>query len=150
MRLILTLTIALICSKSYSQKFDTRFDWLVGKWEAKTKEGKFYEYWDKTALFTIEAKGGELVKKDTVFKELLTLIKINEHWCYVPTVGKQDPIIFALKESKNNKFVFENKEHDFPQRIIYELIDPTHFNARVEGKMNGKEMVEEYKMEKMK
>lgn len=130
--------------------FDTRFDWLVGKWEAKTKEGMVYEYWDKTALFTLEAKGGELVRGDTVFKELVTLIKINEYWCYIPIVGKQNPIIFTLRESNTTKFIFENKEHDFPQKITYERIDSLHFNARVEGKINGKEMQEEYKMTKVK
>ena len=26
---------------------DTTFNWLIGKWEAQTKEGKFFEYWSK-------------------------------------------------------------------------------------------------------
>lgn len=150
MKTIVGLILVLIGFNCQAQNFDKRFDWLAGKWEAKTKDGKFFEYWDKTALFTLEAKGGEVVKKDTVFKELLTLIKINDYWCYIPIVGKQDPIIFTLKESKNNLFVFENKEHDFPQKITYEFIDALHFNAKVEGKMNGKEMLEEYKFEKVK
>lgn len=128
---------------------DTTFNWLIGKWEAQTKEGKFFEYWSKTDC-VLEAKGGELVKKDTVFKEYLTLTKIKDYWCYIPVVGKQQPIAFALKEWKNRIFIFENKEHDFPQQIIYEYIDKDHFNARVEGKMDGKPMKELYELKRVK
>lgn len=151
MRNIVTLMVFLISFKNHSQiSFDKRFDWLVGKWEASTKNGKFFENWDKTALFTLEAKGGELVNQDTVFKELITLIKINEHWCYIPIVGKQDPVIFNLKESNNHAFVFVNKEHDFPKRIIYEFIDSLNFKARVEGEIKGILQSEEYVMKKVK
>ncbi|MDZ4664587.1 MAG: DUF6265 family protein [Bacteroidota bacterium] len=127
---------------------DTTFNWLVGKWEAQTKEGKFFEYWSASDCM-LEAQGGELVKKDTVFKEWLTLTKIKNYWCYIPIVGKQAPIVFALKESKNRIFIFENKEHDFPQQIIYEFINANHFKARVEGKMKGKEMKELYEMKRV-
>ena len=47
---------------------DTTFNWLVGKWEAQTKEGKFFEYWSASDCM-LEAQGGELVKKNTVFKK---------------------------------------------------------------------------------
>lgn len=132
-----------------AQVSDTTFNWLVGKWEAQTKEGKFFEYWTKTDC-KLEARGGELVKKDTVFKEYLTLIKINNYWCYIPVVGKQAPIAFALKEGKNRIFMFENKEHDFPQQIIYEYIDKDHFKARVEGKMKGEVVKEMYDLKRVK
>lgn len=128
---------------------DTTFNWLIGKWEAQTKEGKFFEYWSK-ADCKLEAQGGELLKKDTVFKEYLTLTKVGNYWCYLPVVGKQQPIAFTLKEWKNRIFVFENKEHDFPQQIIYEYIDKDHFKARVEGTMKGKLIKEVYNMERIK
>ncbi len=135
---------------------DTTFNWLIGKWEAQTKEGKFFEYWSK-ANCMLEARAGELVKKDTVFKEYLSLTKIKNYWCYIPVVGKQAPIAFTLKEilpadkaGKNWMFIFENREHDFPQRIIYEYISLDHFKAKVEGILHDQEMKEEYDLKRIK
>ncbi len=147
-KLVFLLAFGFTCSKGQVSN-DTTFNWLVGNWEAQTKDGKFFEYWSKGDC-VLEAQGGELVKKDTVFKEWLTLTKIKNYWCYIPVVGKQAPIAFALKEIKNRVYVFENKEHDFPQQIIYEYINPDHFKARVEGKMNGKEVKELYEMKRIK
>lgn len=149
MKKLIIITIIGISACKAQVGNDTTFNWLVGKWEAQTKEGKFFEYWSKENCM-LEAQGGELVKRDTVFKEWLTLTKIKNYWCYVPVVGKQAPIAFTLKESKGSTFIFENKEHDFPQQIIYEYIDKDHFKARVEGKMNGKEVKELYEMKRMK
>jgi hypothetical protein len=147
-KLIFVLCLGFTASKAQVSG-DTTFNWLMGKWEAQTKDGKFFEYWSKADCM-LEAQGGELVKKDTVFKEYLTLTKIKNYWCYIPVVGKQAPIAFALKEHNNRVFTFENKEHDFPQQIIYEYIDKDHFKARVEGKIDGKPVKELYDMKRIK
>ncbi len=39
---------------------------------------------------------------------------------------------------EDGKVVFENPEHDFPQRIIYERGDEGSLGARIEGIQNGK------------
>ena len=46
---------------------------------------------------------------------------------------------FKLKTLTGNEFVFENIEHDFPQRIIYRL-NGNSMVARIEGTQNGKFM----------
>ena len=130
---------------------DWNFNWLIGQWEAKTKSGKFYETWKKSSDHcALEAMGGELSKSDTVFTEQLCLIKISNYWVYVAVVGKQPPVLFTLMAQTDNKFIFENEEHDFPKRIIYEYIDSLNFKARVEGKVKGKPESEEYVMKKVK
>ena len=44
---------------------------------------------------------------------------------------------FKLIRSTLNEVVFENKEHDFPQRVIYKLKGKT-LTGRIEGNNNGK------------
>ena len=44
---------------------------------------------------------------------------------------------FKLKTWSANEFVFENPEHDFPQRILYK-INGDSLAARIEGTRNGK------------
>ena len=50
---------------------------------------------------------------------------------------------FPLKSITDTKVVFENPQHDFPQRIIY-WREGAKLCARVEGTMNGKAAGEEW------
>jgi hypothetical protein len=45
---------------------------------------------------------------------------------------------FRLKTSAMNELVFENPDHDFPQRVMYRASGPDSLNARIEGTQNGK------------
>ncbi|HPF26998.1 MAG TPA: DUF6265 family protein [Steroidobacteraceae bacterium] len=51
--------------------------------------------------------------------------------------GGEDPTEFKLTSSAPRRALFENPEHDFPQRIHYERVDDT-LRARVEGSADGK------------
>jgi hypothetical protein len=69
-------------------------------------------------------------------------LKQNEQGIfYIPIVQEQNnkkPVSFKMTESDKATFTFENKEHDFPQRIIYRIINPDSVVARIEGVKNGK------------
>ena len=48
-----------------------------------------------------------------------------------------------MKHLGDNEVVFENLDHDFPQRVIYRLIDGRHLQGRIEGiTSNGEAHVE--------
>jgi hypothetical protein len=47
-------------------------------------------------------------------------------------------VAFAAKEASGTRVVFENPDHDFPQRIIYERNGDV-LNARIEGRMGERE-----------
>ena len=57
---------------------------------------------------------------------------------------------FPLKSSSGGKFTFENKEHDFPQRVIYERKGSESLLAAIEGTFKGKEAREEFQMKKVR
>lgn len=44
---------------------------------------------------------------------------------------------FPVKEIGENAVTFEAPEHDFPQRILYKLVDKDTLVARIEGSVNG-------------
>ena len=44
---------------------------------------------------------------------------------------------FPVKEISENAVTFEAPEHDFPQRILYRLIDKDTLVARIEGSVGG-------------
>jgi hypothetical protein len=56
---------------------------------------------------------------------------------------------FKLVKLEKNLAVFENPEHDFPQRIIYKLEDGETLKARIEGKSKGKERGVDFPMKRV-
>jgi hypothetical protein len=51
--------------------------------------------------------------------------------------GASPPTPFAMRSNADQRAVFENPQHDFPQRIVYER-DGDVMVARIEGPMNGR------------
>ena len=146
----LILFISGASSISYAQTLDTpenleSFDFLIGKWEADFGKFKYYEEWQKE---TDKLSGnGYRIKESQKFDGgKLLLINIHGYISYIATVGKQQPILFALVKSGENKYVFENKEHDFPQRIIYQLINNDTLQVLVEGNLKGEFSQDTYNM----
>ena len=59
----------------------------------------------------------------------------------------QPPAVFPLKSLENRRAVFENLQHDFPQRVIYWDKGSGAVGARIEGVIDGKERSAEWSYE---
>ncbi|MGB0178057.1 MAG: DUF6265 family protein, partial [Owenweeksia sp.] len=81
--------------------------------------------------------------------EELRLQKINNYWCYIATVKGKKPVLFTHTTMEPGHLVFENTEHDFPQRITYKLQQDGGLKATVEGMEKGKERKEEFNMQRL-
>lgn len=128
-----------------------QMDWVIGKWENNAGDGSFHEIWTKTNDTIYSGRSFMIANEDTVFSESISLeLKQNELF-YIPTVSNQNnakPIEFKFIAIENNEIIFENKEHDFPQRIIYKQLAPDSLYARVEGNDKGKFRKEEFLMKR--
>lgn len=56
---------------------------------------------------------------------------------YFAGVEGAPPVVFPAVQAAGTRVVFENAEHDFPQRVIYER-DGDVLNARIEGHMGDR------------
>lgn len=56
---------------------------------------------------------------------------------FTATPPNQGPTPFVLSSAKDGEVVFENKDHDFPQRVIYRRCG-ADLCGRIEGTLNGK------------
>ncbi|MBU2491872.1 MAG: hypothetical protein KJ571_04550 [Bacteroidetes bacterium] len=144
--LIITVFCSLIEAQVSSHSIDiSNFDFLIGKWETDFGNYKYYEEWqkenDKLTGLGYRIKDGE--KFDG---EKLILINIHGYISYIATVGKQQPILFAMTNNSGRKFVFENNEHDFPQKIIYHVINNDSIHVLVEGQMKSGIVKDEYNL----
>lgn len=117
------------------------FNRLEGNWEDKNVEGKFVENWKLINDTLISGSSYMIQSNDTIFSEKIKLVSRGGKIYYIPAVSDQNDgkgIEFCLLSRKSNKWVFENKKHDFPTRIMYEFKGKDSLIVNVDGKENGK------------
>lgn len=108
-----------------AQSIDFQFSQLKkleGKW--LTSEGmKVGETWSYYSDELLIGKGWALnAKGDTIFTEDLRIIKFDQSVVYVAKPKGKNAVAFTLTMvTLNNEWIFENKAHDSPQRIVYQL-----------------------------
>ena len=126
----------------------TQLSWMLGKWQMQTNGGAIIEEWAKSSdslwqgvSYAVSHYG------DTQFAENIKLNYVNDQLVYLPTVSDQNEnkeVSFAEKSFSDSLVVFENMDHDFPQRIIYKKISDTSILAAIEGIQNGQSRREEF------
>jgi hypothetical protein len=126
------------------------FSWLTGQWQGDFGGGVFTETWKIIDENKFIGSGCYIENGDTIFKEELSLIKIGESCGYTSTSDDNVPVLFTLTKKENRTWTFENKEHDFPNRIIYSLKADSSLSVSVDGKTFGILMSDEYQMKKAK
>jgi hypothetical protein len=111
--------------------------WIADSWIISSGDAVTHEHWTKVSDTLFEG-GSETIKNgDTIFSEKLKIIVKDNDIFYVADVKHNPaPVYFKLVYSDSNKAVFENPEHDFPQKITYEL-SGGDLHAYIEG--NGKD-----------
>ena len=110
--------------------------WLAGHWAATVGDLHMEEAWTGP-------KGGVMlgVHRDVrvggrAFFEYLRIEARDGDVVYIASPMGSDATEFALKRVEDRRVVFENPEHDFPQRIIYHR-DGDRLSARAEGVVDG-------------
>jgi hypothetical protein len=126
---------------------------LSGLWKMDTQRGTIYEEWLVRGDDQLWGRSYKIKNNDTLVLENVILSLQGNDIFYTPVVhdqNNQQPVPFKLISCTNNRYVFENKEHDFPQRVIYELVSTTGLHARIEGSKNGKEMGSDFNYVRVK
>ena len=124
--------------------------WMLGKWQSSTEEGVLYEEWKKVNDSTYSGHAYAITPEgDTTFSETAEITKNNGAITYSVTVNEESTTDFALVDNQE-RAVFENVDHDFPQRIIYQKLAKDSLFARIEGTVDGEDQFEEYRYVKSK
>lgn len=145
------LVVACKNEKTVKERNIEKASWLIGSWENQSQYGDLSETWQKKndSLFlgqTFFIKG-----KDTLHAESIELREVDGNLIYSPTVkGQNDdkPVAFQMTASSEKQLVFENKAHDYPQKIVYNKITNDSIVAEISGIQQGKPSVENYPMKK--
>ncbi len=95
-----------------------------------------------------EFKGGRCVFFDLVaFTEKDGVVQLIPH----PN-GRRSPRTFPLVQldAPAKRATFENKEHDFPKKFVYELVAPDHLRITLTGDQKGHPAKEVYELKRVK
>lgn len=139
-----------IPSKTYSNL--AKAEWFIGEWGNKSTDGELTERWKKENDSVYLGESYFVVgEKDTVFAETVRLEETNGKLAYIVTVpgqNKELPVSFEMTSSTENQIVFENPKHDYPNKIIYNLIEKDSLIAEISGLKKGKPYTEKFVMKK--
>ncbi len=137
--LALFFLVAFIPSDDNDKVF-TKLYGLQGNWRMKTSHGAICEEWKKMNEHYLQSKGYTITGKDTVITERVALANSETGISYTSTVetqGKKYPVEFKMTKNVNNTFIFENQQHDFPKRIVYELVTADSLHAYIDDGVDG-------------
>ena len=102
--------------------------WLSGFWADHTTFSSFnpskvmFESWEKYQDSMV-GSGGFIKLNDTVITEKMLIKVVSGSMMLIVRPKERAMISFPIKHQDHDSLVFENKSHDFPQRITYHKIN---------------------------
>jgi len=126
---------------------------LKGTWQAEVHGKMIYETWRSDGNEELTGMSYKLNAKDTTVFEKTKIVNRNNKLSYIAKVSNQNEgkdVAFKLVSASNKTFVFENPEHDFPQRVVYQFLSVDSLHAWIEGKYKGKLEKEDYYYQRVK
>ncbi|MFT4568643.1 MAG: hypothetical protein ACI9FN_003612 [Saprospiraceae bacterium] len=97
-------------------------DWLLGDWiRTNDEEGSTtYEIWNKNSDMLYTGIGVSIASNgDTIFREDLKIISMNDHWVFEVSGVNESPTPFTFQETEVQSFSVYNRKNEFPKFIKY-------------------------------
>jgi len=129
-----------LCLAQNSPLFE-KLSFLDGKWSLKTDKGRIVESWKWISNSQLEGFSYSISHSgDSTLLETMKLYELNGDILFMPAgfgEWNNSKVAFKLISADNNAFVFENREHDFPSRIVYKSLSNHKILAWIEGSVYG-------------
>lgn len=114
---------------------------IAGCWEGPAAggeaEGTLEEHWTPADSDMMLGTGRVFREGRVVSYEFMRMESTPEGIVYVPYPEGEEEASFRLREAGPGSVVFENLQHDFPQRIIYRRTPEGGLAVRVENQRRG-------------
>jgi hypothetical protein len=113
--------------------------WLAGCWAQQGREAGSVEQWMAPAGGLMLGMARVLKHGRVIEFEFMQLRADAEgRLSFIAQPQGRPPTEFKLLRAGEAEAVFENANHDFPQRISYRRVSAAELVARIEGEMSGK------------
>lgn len=114
-------------------------NWLSGYWTGTVQGVEMEELWTPASGNMILGLHRDVRGDNSSFEFLRITINEDGNLVYLAAPSGREPTEFLLVELTANRVVFENMEHDFPQRIIYSRA-ADQLTARIEDEIGEQGM----------
>jgi hypothetical protein len=140
-KFLMTLAVMMLCTNSVNatEPFDMRsLAWLEGVWIGTQGAVAMEEHWTSADGGALLGMHRDIKNRRMVSFEFMRIDTTRDGTFFFGSPRGSTPTPFKLLTAGNKDVTFENKEHDFPQRIRYWLDDAGALHASIEGTQNGK------------
>jgi hypothetical protein len=108
--------------------------WLLGCWEVRRGDRRIVERWERVTGGLFKGESRTWVGDRAVGGEQIVLSPDSTgSWVYAADPDTQRPASFRATVLTDTLLVFENPQHDFPQRIGYRRAGTDSLYAWIEG-----------------
>ncbi len=118
--------------------------WMSGVWTGSQNGTEYEEVWTAPRGGSLLGLHRDVSAGRTVSFEFLRIEAAEGALVYWASPGGRPATPFRAVETAKDRIVFENREHDFPTRILYWLGPDGALHARIEGTLQGKPAGEEW------
>lgn len=137
--------LAMVLAAAAAGADPARLAWLEGRWAGEKDGVRTEEHWTSPSGGALvgmhkEVKGGRM----TSFEFLRIESTKEGGLVYLASPAGAPVTAFGMIALSERRVVFENRAHDFPQRILYWLDDAGALHARIEGTQGGQDLHEEW------
>lgn len=123
--------------------------WLTGCWSPDGQQAGSIEQWTAPAGKSMLGLNRTVRDGKTVAFEFMHISEDDAGKIVLTALPSgQAKARFALTSVSDNKVVFENPGHDFPQKIMYHLQDRDTLIGRIEGVIDGNDQAVDFPMTK--
>ena len=145
-RIALVMTMLAPLAQAAEPSLDA-LNWLAGCWRADDADAGSGEQWMPQAGGSMLGMSRTVGGGKTVAHEFMRIAGAADGRLtfFAQPSGKPPAAFVAIKQTAD-EVIFENPEHEFPQRVAYRLEPPAHLRARIEGVRLGTERRIEYPM----
>ncbi len=115
------------------------WDQFEGTWY-NSNSGTFEE-WYKSGD-ELQGKAFKIEDNDTLIIENLRILSKSGEFYYEATVYDQNegfPVLFKMASHSDHLFTFENPDHTFPQKLIYDFVSKNNLNITISGEIEDLE-----------
>ncbi len=110
--------------------------WVLGEWTTSPTRTMISESWSRASDLTFEGESitTSVTDGEVIHYETLRLAVMSDQVFYIAKVPENDlPVPFRLTQCSDGLAVFENPDHDAPQRLVYRRRNAGEMEVRVEG-----------------
>lgn len=140
MKAIISLILAVIAAPAVADTPSAsiqRVNWLQGCWELAKPGGSVEEHWMGPRGESMVGVSRTVRDERLVGFEIVVIRERDDRLAYEAYPSGQPSAVFLSISISDSSVVFENPEHDFPQRIGYQYDAPDALTGWIEGQMDG-------------